>query len=118
MILRGLPIPIHPDGPVRFNPIHEDDIVASIPGLLEAAGVPATVVNWGGEPASIEEWCAYLGDLVGVDAAFISSRDALGSVPVDLARMHQLTLPASTPWPEGFRRMVQARHPEALGPRF
>jgi UDP-glucuronate 4-epimerase len=117
MILRGLPIAVHPDGPVRFNPIHEDDIVASIPGLLHAATVPATVVNWGGEPASIEEWCAYLGGLVGVDAAFITSNTALGSVPVDLERLHELTLAASVPWHEGFRRMVEARHPEVLGPR-
>ena len=34
-----------------------------VPGLLGAASVPATVVNWGGdEAASIEEWCGYLSE--------------------------------------------------------
>jgi len=30
----GLPVPVHPDGPSRFNPIHDDDIIATLPALL------------------------------------------------------------------------------------
>ena len=57
MMLAGRPVPVHPNGPSRFNPIHEDDIVAMVPRLLAAASVPATIVNWGGdEETSIEEW--------------------------------------------------------------
>ena len=38
--------------------IHQDDIVAMVPGLLAVASVPAATVNWGGsEAVSIEEWC-------------------------------------------------------------
>ena len=48
MMKGGVEIPVHPDGPNLFNPIHEDDYVAQIPRLLELASVPATVVNWGG----------------------------------------------------------------------
>ena len=33
-----------------------------------AASVPATIVNWAGdEPVSAQEWCAYLGELVGIE---------------------------------------------------
>ena len=67
LMLAGRPVPVHPDGPSRFNPIHEDDIVATLPAMLEAASVPATIVNWGGdEETSIEAWCEYMGELVGV----------------------------------------------------
>ena len=62
--------PCIPNGPSRFNPIHDDDILATLPGMLAAATVPATIVNWGGdEETSIEEWCEYMAELVGVEAA-------------------------------------------------
>ena len=71
MMLAGQPVPVHPNGPSRFNPIHEDDIIAMLPTLLDAATVPATIVNWGGdEETSIEEWCEYMAGLVGCDARF------------------------------------------------
>src|SRR5438132_1135615 len=63
----GQAVPVHTDGPSRFNPIHEDDILATLPAMLEVASVPATIVNWGGdEETSIEAWCEYRGELVGV----------------------------------------------------
>lgn len=110
----GAPIPLHPEKPNRFNPIHEADIVRQIPALLEAATVPATIVNWGGEPASIEEWCAYLGELTGLEPTFNDTADTIGSVTIDRTRMHELIGAAEVPWRDGIRRMVQARHPELL----
>ena len=47
MMRAGRAIPLHPERPNRFNPIHEDDIVAQVPRLLELAAVPAAVLNWG-----------------------------------------------------------------------
>jgi len=41
----GQPVPVHPDGPSRFNPIHEDDIIEMLGGMLAIASVPATIVN-------------------------------------------------------------------------
>ena len=55
-------------GPASYNPIHEDDIVAMMPRLLEIASVPATTVNWGGEEiVSVQEWTAYITELTGVE---------------------------------------------------
>jgi nucleoside-diphosphate-sugar epimerase len=110
----GAPIPLHPERPNRFNPIHEDDILATIPALLAAASVPATIVNWGGEPTSIEEWCATLSDLTGLDATFEETPNTIGSVTIDRTRLLDLTPPPTVPLADGLRRMVVARHPDLL----
>jgi nucleoside-diphosphate-sugar epimerase len=116
MLLAGQPVGVHPDGPSVFNPIHEDDIIATIPALLAAASVPATIVNWAGRSTvSIEEWCAELGRLAGVEAAFVDDPHALESVATDNTRMHELVGEAQVDWRDGLRRMVQARHPELSG---
>jgi nucleoside-diphosphate-sugar epimerase len=112
-MLTGSPIPVHPDKPNVYNPIHEDDYVAHVPKLLAIAGVPAVTTNWGGsEPISIEEWCEYMGQLVGVEPKFLYTDLTLGSIIVDLTRMHEYLGRTTVPWRNGMRRMVQARHPE------
>ncbi|HEV3281387.1 MAG TPA: NAD(P)-dependent oxidoreductase [Acidimicrobiales bacterium] len=115
MMLNGNEIPVHLDGPSVYHPIHEDDIAAMVPSLLDAASAPATTVNWGGDQAaSIEEWCGYLSELTGVPARFSPTRDTIDSVQIDLTRMHQLVGTTTVGWREGMRRMVMARHPELL----
>jgi len=114
MMRGGADIPIHPEQPNVYNLLHEDDYVAQIPKLLAAARVPAVTVNWGGDVASIEEWCAYLGELTGLEPRFQHTTDAFGSLQLDLTRMHELIGPARVPWRDGIRRMVQARAPELL----
>jgi nucleoside-diphosphate-sugar epimerase len=110
----GAPIPLHPEKPNLFNPIHEDDIIRQLPALLDAAAVPATIVNWGGEPASIEEWCAYLGEITGLEPTFTETPDTIGSVTIDRTRMHELIGATKVSWRDGVRRMVEAKHPELL----
>ena len=118
MMRGGVAIPVHPDRPSRYTLIHEDDIIAMIPGLLRAASVPATIVNWAGqEHVSIEDWCAYLGDLTGLDPRFDVTDKALDSVQVDTTRLLELVGPAKVSWEEGLRRMVEARAPELLRAR-
>jgi nucleoside-diphosphate-sugar epimerase len=112
----GAPIAVHTEKPNRYNPIHEDDLIRQVPALLTAATVPATIVNWAGEPATIEEWCAYLGELTGFEAKFEETDNTIGSVTCDLTRMHELVGKAEVPWRDGMRRMVEARAPEMLKP--
>ncbi|MFI5041086.1 MAG: NAD-dependent epimerase/dehydratase family protein, partial [Acidimicrobiales bacterium] len=115
MILAGLEIPVPPGRPARYNPIHEDDLVAQIPALLEIASVPATTVNWAGAATvSIQEWCAYLGTLVGREPSFVADPRAIPEVPCDLTRMTALVGTADVDWRVGLRRLVAARHPELL----
>jgi len=113
MILAGQPIAVHTNAPSIFNPIHEADIVAMVPRLLEVASVPATIVNWAGNDAvSIEEWSEYLGRLVGREPRFEHTELALESVTTDNSRLHELVGETTVSWREGMRRMVAARHPE------
>jgi nucleoside-diphosphate-sugar epimerase len=112
-ILAGQPVSVHTDAPSIYNPIHEDDILASLGPLLDAASVPATIVNWGGsEAVSVEEWSAYLAELVGKPVSFAPSDRELESVTIDRTRQDELVGPTSVAWRDGFRRMVEAFHPE------
>jgi nucleoside-diphosphate-sugar epimerase len=113
MILADRPVPVRPGGPSRFNPIHEDDIIAMVPRMLEIATVPATIVNWGGdEESSIEEWSEYLGRLVGRDVKFDLTTETLGGIPTDNTRRLELVGPTKVGWREGMKRMVDAMGPD------
>jgi nucleoside-diphosphate-sugar epimerase len=113
MILADQPVPVRPGGPSRYNPIHEDDIIATLPGMLAAATVPATIVNWGGdEETSIEEWCEYLAELAGTTVRFDVTDATIGGIPTDNTRRRELAGSTSVGWKDGMRRMLHAHHPE------
>ena len=116
MVLAGIPIPVPPGGPARYNPIHEDDIIATIPKLLDVASVPATTLNWCGEQTvSLQEWCGYLGSLVGKEPVFQESEQALRGNPTDPSLMRELVGVATVDWHDGIRRMAAKFHPELVG---
>jgi nucleoside-diphosphate-sugar epimerase len=109
-MIAGYPVQLHSDRPNLFNPIHEDDIIRMVPALLDAAGVPATIVNWGGiEAADLEEWCTYLGGLVGHEATFVETDATIGGVTIDTTKMVELIGGTEVAWRDGLRRMVDAR---------
>jgi UDP-glucuronate 4-epimerase len=115
MMLSGHAVPVHVDAPSVYHPIHQDDILAMIPGLLAVASVPATTVNWGGsDPVSIEEWCGYLAELTGIEARFEPTADTIDSVQIDTTRMHELLGPTSVAWRDGMKRMARALHPDKV----
>jgi UDP-glucuronate 4-epimerase len=117
MMIAGSAIPVHADAPSVYHPIHEDDVVAMVPGLLSVASVPPTVVNWGGsEAVSIEEWCTYLAEMTGLEPKFKPTERTIQSVAIDVTRMHALLGRTTVAWRDGLRRMVRARHPELLEP--
>jgi nucleoside-diphosphate-sugar epimerase len=115
-ILEGRPIRLHPDKPNNYNPIYEDDYVELGIRAMEVAAVPPVVVNWSGsETVSIEDYCTYLGELVGKEPVFEYTPDAHTPLWPDTTYMHQVLGETRVPWKEGFRRMVEAVHPELLG---
>jgi len=116
MMLAGIPIPVPAGGPARYNPIHEDDIIATIPKLLAVASVPATTLNWCGEQTvSLQDWCGYLGSLVGKEPVFQESEQALRGNPTDPSRMREVVGVATVDWRDGMRRMAAKFHPELVG---
>jgi UDP-glucuronate 4-epimerase len=113
MMLAGMAIPVSHEDANIYNLLHEDDYIAMLPRLIAAASVPATIVNWGGsEATSIEQWCTYIGELVGVEPRFEKSEDALSSVTVDTTKMHELAGRTEVNWRDGIRRLIQARRPD------
>ncbi len=109
MMRAGHPVPVHPDQPNNFNPIHEADVIATLPAMLAAASVPATIVNWGGdETVSVEEWCAYLGELTGTDAQFDITTNTIGGIPTDNTKRMQIAGPTQMAWKDGMKQMVDA----------
>ncbi|OAN38601.1 NAD-dependent epimerase/dehydratase family protein [Mycolicibacterium iranicum] len=112
-ILARRPIRLHPDKPNNYNPIYEDDYVELGIRAMEVAATPPQVVNWAGsETVSVEEYCTYLGELVGVEPVFEYTPDAHTPLWPDVTRMHDVLGRTKVPWREGFRRMVAARYPE------
>ena len=115
MIKNGTPVPVHTNKPSEYTLIHQDDINRTVSGLVESATVPARLVNWSGEVhVSIEEWCGYLGELIGVEPKFDYTPDTLESVKTDNSVMRELVGPCQVAWKDGLRRMVEARHPDWL----
>jgi len=115
MMINGSAIPVHLDAPSIYHPLHERDIAGMLPGFLEAASVPATVVNWGGDAAvSIEQWCGYLAGLTGLEARFEPTEHTIDSVALDLTRMHGVAGHSTVDWKDGMRQMVAARHGDLL----
>ncbi|KWX66942.1 NAD(P)-dependent oxidoreductase [Mycobacterium sp. NAZ190054] len=113
MMLAHKPIRLHPDKPNNYNPIYEDDYVELGIRAMEIAGTPPVVVNWAGsETVSAEEYCAFMGELVGVEPIFTYTPDAHTPLWPDVTYMHQVLGRTKVPWREGFRRMIAARHPE------
>lgn len=100
---------VHPDDPQWFSPIHEDDIVATLGALVERASVPAFTVNWAGdEQVRMEEWCRYIGELVGIEPRFEVSDRAFRGVRVDSTLRRQITGPTLMDWRRGVAAMVEA----------
>ena len=73
------------------------------------------VVNWAGsETVSVEDYCAYMGELVGVEPIFEYTPEAHTPLWPDVTYMHEVLGHTRIPWREGFRRMIKARHPELV----
>ena len=76
--------------------------------------MPATTVNWAGnDTVSIEEWCSYLGGLVGREPILRPTTDTIESVAIDVTLLHGLVGAASVGWRDGLRRMVDDLAPGA-----
>ena len=115
MMKHGVEIPVSKNAPSQYTPLHEDDIFATLPALLGAAAIPAPIINWcGPEHASIEEWCAYMGELCGLEPKFAPSDQALESVMSDDSKLRALGAKCTVNWRDGLKRMIEARRPEYL----
>jgi len=115
MMQQGIPIDLHPEQPNYYNPLHAEDYIEKIPYLLAAATAEVTTLNFGGsQRVSIEEWCAYIGELTGLQAKFQTNPQAFGSLCIDTDKMHELIGGTRVDWRDGIRRQIQHLAPETL----
>ena len=103
--------------PMTYSPIHDDDICAHLEPLLDAATVPATIVNWAGdEPVSVQEYSAFFADLLGVEADVVVTEipgASHGSV-ADHTKRTAITGPCTVGWRDGFRRVAEHFYPDRV----
>jgi nucleoside-diphosphate-sugar epimerase len=118
-IAAGKPVVTRWD-PCPYTPIFDSDIEDQLPALLDTAGVPANIVNWGGdEVVTVQEWAAYAGELLSTPATVHSQAIAGGAsgMVADNAKRLSITGPCKVSWREGFRRTVAHRFPDASANR-
>ncbi|KFG88854.1 NAD-dependent epimerase/dehydratase family protein [Sphingobium herbicidovorans NBRC 16415] len=105
--------------PCPYNPIHDDDMFDQVAPLLDAASVPATIVNWAGDDmVSVQEMAACAGELLDAPAR-IEIAPAPGAQPgsgVDNRRRLAITGPCRVHWREGLRRVLAQLYPDRVRP--
>ena len=113
MAQHGMATPVHPEGPNVHNFLHDDDIVTSLPSLLEQADVPPPIYNWcAPELVSIEDWTAELTRLTGVEIPLTETTACVPPNPIDPSKLLGLGWTPSVEWKDGFRRLVETSYPD------
>ncbi len=111
MVLAGETIAILPEGP-NCTPIHDDDIYAQTKALLEAASLPAMIVNWAGdERVPVAELAHYIAERVGREADVVEREDGIHQYWQDHTKRIRLAGKCSVDWKTGVERMIAVRHP-------
>ncbi len=108
----GQQIVLRDPGPSTYSPIHQDDINTQATALLEAASVPATIVNWAGdEVVTAEDWIAELATLTGIapDVVTMPFPNNLVGSAADSTKRRSITGPCAVDWRSGMARLVAER---------
>ncbi len=97
-------------------PIHEDDIVQQVQGLVEHASVPALTVNLGGdEITSVEEIIRYIESLTGLRMVIDEGELATWQMKiVDPTLRRQLAGPCTVKWKDGLHQILETRFPGSI----
>jgi nucleoside-diphosphate-sugar epimerase len=111
-MLAGEPIAVPIEGQNWCSLLYTDDLVHHVPLLWEAASVPATLVNWGGDEAvGMTDCVLYLAELTGVAARLTPSAVTRETYQFDPTRRREITGPCRIGWRDGIRRTVQDLYP-------
>ncbi|HUC35662.1 MAG TPA: NAD(P)-dependent oxidoreductase [Acidimicrobiales bacterium] len=114
-IVQGRPIRLHPDAPTYTRPIFEPDCARLGVAALEAGRVPPLAVNWcGDDVVTVEEYCMYMGELIGKEPTFEYTNAAWCSLVADTTFMHEVLGHCEVTWREGCRMLVAQCYPELV----
>lgn len=104
---RGQPCAVPRQGQNYCNLLHTDDVVRQVPLLWEAAGVPAPVVNWGGdEEVGMTDLLEYMSALTGVPVQLDRGDYSRETAIFDHAVRRRLIGDCSVPWRTGIARTL------------
>jgi nucleoside-diphosphate-sugar epimerase len=105
--------------PCVYSPIHDDDIFAHIEPLLDAASIPATIINFAGdEHVPLQDWVTYGAGLLGIEPKFevvVTPGTSRGSA-ADHHRRLAITGPCRVPWRDGIRNALAELYPDRVKP--
>jgi len=113
MMQGGMPYTRKNNGESYCCPIHEDDIVEQVQGLIAHASIPALTVNLGGdEVTSVEEMIRHIESLTGLTMKIEEGELATWQMKiVDPTLRKKLAGPCTVTWKEGVRSVLQSRFP-------
>lgn len=111
-IAEGRPVHARWD-PHPHAPIHVDDLVGQLDAMLDAASVPATIVNWAGDDhVTIQQWAALAAELAGTTAEVV-----VNAVPgttrnnlADTTKRMAITGPCQVRFDDAYRAIFALRH--------
>lgn len=97
--------------PYPVNPIHSDDMCAQIGALIDAASVPATIVNWcGDDVVTRHDWIARAASLLGKPARLrsVPAPDMPPGSVLDSTLRTSITGPSGTRFWDAFDATIRA----------
>lgn len=114
-IVAGKPIKVHPDKPTYVRPLFEPDAAKLGIAALEAGRVPPLVVNWCGDDiVTVEEYCTFMGELIGKEPIFEYTTEAYVSLVPDITLRQEVLGSADVRWQDGCQGLVEACYPELM----
>jgi nucleoside-diphosphate-sugar epimerase len=112
-MLRNKEVWVNPEEPRAGSVMWVDDAVRLAIIALEKGRVPPVTVNFAGDdPVSIEDYCLYVGELLGVEPKFRYTDETYPANQMDTTLMHEVLGHCEVGWREGFRRLVEQCFPE------
>ncbi len=99
---------LHSDKPNYFSPVHEKDYYQQMLKLIAIADSPPVLVNWcGSQLVSAEQWCEYMGELLGIEPNIVHSDEVFPCTPCDTTHLHELIGETEIDWRDGIRMLVE-----------
>lgn len=112
-MLAGEPIELPPEGNTYCAPIHVDDIARMTPALLEAASVPANIVNMGGDhPVKDVDYIDYISGITGVPVSYIRGDYYRDNYLTDNSKRLAVAGPCTIYWRDGIADTIAAHFPD------
>lgn len=108
-LLRGEVVQLPHGETQTCSPMANEDIVLWLQGCLDAATVPGTVINWGGdEPVNTIDVINHMAEVAGIEPRYeLSTSVRYATIVLDPNFRQSLVGRAKTDWRTGIERMVR-----------